>query len=135
METQSIGGASYCCVFTDDKTSFIWVYFLKSKDQTFGTFKEFKAMAKNLSKIKFFHSDHGGEFLSNEFSEYLTEHGIIRETSAPHTPQQNGVAERMNQTLLGSAHAMQEHSGMSKGFWAEAMVLRHIFLTASLEEV
>ena len=49
------------------------------------------------------------------------EHGIVRETSAPHTLQQNGVAERMNQTLLGSARAMQEHSGMSKGFWAKVM--------------
>ena len=123
MEVQSIGGASYCCVFTDDKTSFVWVYFLKSKDQTFGKFREFKAMAENPSrrKIKFFHSDHGGEFLSNEFSEYLMEHGIVQETSAPHTPQQNGVAEQMNQTLLRSARAMWEHSGMSKGFWAEAM--------------
>ena len=59
------------------------------------------------------------------------EHGIVRETSAPHTPQQNGVAERMNQILLRSAHAMWEHAGMSKGFWAKVMgsaahILNHV---------
>jgi hypothetical protein len=119
----SIGGASYACVFTCDHSSFAWTFFLRSKDETFGRFKQFKAVAENLvgRKIKFFHSDNGGEFKSSEFSEFLLEHGISHETSAPYTPQQNGVAERMNQTLIGGTHAMLEYSGMTKGFWAEAM--------------
>ena len=80
-------------------------------------------MVENLTgkRIKFFHSDHGGEFTSKEFDEFLAKEGVIRETSTPKTPQQNGVAEWMNQTLLGGARAMLEHSGMTKGFWAEAL--------------
>ena len=80
-------------------------------------------MVKNLTgkRIKFFHSDRGSEFTSKEFDEFLAEEGVIRKTSAPKTPQQNGVAERMNQTLLGGARAMLEHSRMTKGFWAEVL--------------
>ena len=62
-------------------------------------------MVENLTgkRIKFFHLDCGGEFTSKEFNEFLATEGVIRELSAPKTPQQNGVAERMNQTLLGGA--------------------------------
>ena len=59
--------------------------------------------------------------MSKEFTDFLAEHGIQHETSAPWTPQQNGLTERMNQTLLGGSCALLEHSGMTKGFWAEAM--------------
>ena len=123
MEVTSISGDSYICVFTCDCTSFAWVYRLKSKDQTLDTFKRFVTMIEKLTgyEIQFFHSDRGGEFMSNEFTKFLEEKGITRETSAPRTPQQNGVAERMNQTLIGGARALIHHSGMSKGFWSEAM--------------
>ena len=71
-------------------------------------------------KIVYFRTDRGGEFMSTEFTKYLTDTGITHETSAPRMPQQNGVAERMNQTLLGGARAMLHHAGMTKGFWSEA---------------
>ena len=73
------------------------------------------------SKIRFPHPDRGGGFMSDEFTTLLEEQGIIQELSAPRTPQQNGVAERMNQTLLGGMHAKLQHSSMSRGFWAEVM--------------
>ena len=72
-------------------------------------------------RLFFFHLDHGGKFTSKEFNEFLAMEGVIWETSAPKTPQQNGVAEWMNQTFLGGARAMLQHSRMSKGFWAEAL--------------
>jgi len=59
--------------------------------------------------------------MSKEFDAFLEEQGITRETSAPMTPQQHGLAERMMQTLKGGARALLVHSGMSEGFWAEAM--------------
>jgi len=66
--------------------------------------------------------------MSAEFSAILEEHGITRETSAPYTPQQNGLAERMNQTLVGGAQAMLQHSRLSQGFWAEALdTATHVF--------
>ena len=65
--------------------------------------------------------------MSAEFTEYLEQVSIIHETSAPRTPQQNGTAERMNQTLLGGACAMLHHAGMTEGFWSEAIhVAAHI---------
>jgi len=65
--------------------------------------------------------------MSKEFTEYLEETGIIHKTSAPRTPQQNSVAECMNQTLLGGAHAMLHHTGMTQGFWSEAIfIVAHV---------
>jgi len=65
--------------------------------------------------------------MSHEFTEYLEQEGIIHETSAPQTPQQNRTAERINQTILGGAHAMLHHAGMMLGFWSEAVhVAAHI---------
>ena len=122
-EPASLGGSRYVCTFTCDYTCYVWVYFLKSKDQMLKTFRTFKTMVENLTakRIKFFHLDCGREFTSKDFDEFLAKEGVIRETSAPKTPQQNGIAERMNQMLLGGARAMLEHSGMTKGFWAEAL--------------
>ena len=65
--------------------------------------------------------------MSAEFTKYPKENRIIHETSAPQTPQQNGVAERMNQTLLGGAQAMLHHAGMTLGFWSEVIhVAAHV---------
>lgn len=65
--------------------------------------------------------------MSDQFTQFLEEQGITQETSAPHTPQQNGVAELMNQTLIGGTNSLLQHSSMSKGFWAKAInVATHI---------
>jgi len=65
--------------------------------------------------------------MGKEFSDYLASEGIIRETSAPDTPQQNGLAERMQQTLWTGIRAILHHSGMKYGFWAEALaVIVHV---------
>ena len=124
MKPQSVvGGYEYVCVFTCDYSRHVWLYLLKEKSQTFSVFKRFHVMIENLTgqKLKFFRSDQGGEYMSIEFINYLEETGIVHETSAPRTPQQNGVAERMNQTLLGGARAMLHHAGMTQGFWSEAI--------------
>ena len=108
MEPASIGGHRYAYVFTCDYTGHVWTYFLKSKDQSLKTFRAFVLTIEKLTghAIKYFRSDRGGEFMSAKFSTFLEEQGITRETSAPCTPQQNGVAERMNQTLLGGARLL-----------------------------
>ena len=66
--------------------------------------------------------------MSAEFSAILEEHGITRETSAPYTLQQNGLAEHMNQTPIGGACTILQHAGLTKGFWAEALdIATHVF--------
>ena len=63
-------------------------------------------------------TDNGGEYLSQEFQDYLKSKGIQHELTVPHTPEQNGVAERMNQTLVG---AMISHASLPTSYWAEAI--------------
>jgi transposase InsO family protein len=82
--------------FIDDYSRKTWVYFLKSKDEVIGKFKEFKDLVENLSerKIKILRSDNGREYTSNEFGSFCRDAGIKRELTTPYNPQQNGVAER-----------------------------------------
>ncbi|KIJ04731.1 hypothetical protein PAXINDRAFT_52878, partial [Paxillus involutus ATCC 200175] len=71
-------------------------------------------------RVKIIRSDRGGEFINATMKEYLASRGITHEFTAPYTPQQNGVAERFNQTTHEQALAMLEDAHMSRGFWPEA---------------
>lgn len=72
-------------------------------------------------KIKALVNDNGREYLSNNFSKFLCEHGIAMHLTAPYTPQQNPVAERGNRTIVEKARAMLKHAGLPASFWAEAV--------------
>ena len=78
---------------------------MKNKDEVFNKFKEFKSLIENHieKKIKTIRSDNGGEFTSNEFKELWKESGIKRELSTPYNPQQNGIVERKNRTIMEAA--------------------------------
>ena len=71
-------------------------------------------------KVKLLRTDNGGEFCSHAFNDYCRKEGIFRHHTIPHTPQQNGVAERMNRTIISKARCMLSNARMSKRFWAEA---------------
>ena len=96
---------------------------MQQKSEVLEKFKEFEAAATNEArfKIETLCTDNGGEYMSSDFEEYLRKRGIKHETSVAHCPQQKGVAERMNRTLLDSARAMVYHAKLSKVFWAEAV--------------
>lgn len=66
-------------------------------------------------------SDNGGEYVSNSFDDFLAYHGIRRELTCPHTPQQNGVAERKNRVLVEAARAMLIEKHLPDYYWAEAI--------------
>ena len=123
MQENSLGGNRYFVTFIDDKSRFTAVYFMKTKDQVLEKFKEYEAMVTNMTekKIKILRSDNGGEYTSKEFSNYLKEKGIQHQLSVPRTPQQNGVAERMNRTIQETARSMMYNAGQDKKFWAEAV--------------
>ena len=108
MQENSLGGSRYFVTFIDDKSRFTAVYFMKTKDQVLEKFKEYEVMVTNMTekKIKILRSDNGGEYTSKEFSNYLKEKGIQQQLSVPRTPQQNGVAERMNRTTQETARSM-----------------------------
>ena len=81
---------------------------MKSKDEVLSKFKEFKALIENLSKrkIKILRLDNGGEYTSKEFVSFCKDVGIKRELATPCNPQQNGVAERKNGTIMEAVKTM-----------------------------
>ena len=97
--------------------------FSTAKNEAIENFKEFKESVENEFglKIKALRSDRGGEYISEEFQDFLKENGIKSEPAAAYSPQQNGVAERLNRTLVEAARSMLTHANLSNAFWAEAI--------------
>ena len=123
MSTESLSGAENFLTFIDDKTRYVWVYVLKRKDQVFKQFLEWKALVEKSTgrKLKALHTDNGGEYTSAEFEAYLRKEGVRHELTVPKTPEQNGVAERMNRTLVETTRSMLGYSKLPPKFWAEAL--------------
>ena len=98
MQTQSLQGSFYHYIIVDDYSRFKWIFYLRTKSQAFEKFQNFLAFVSTQfnATLKAAHSDRGGEFLSKEFTSYMEARGIEHQLTAPHTPQQNGVAERAN---------------------------------------
>ena len=95
---------------------------MKSKDEVFSKFKEFKALVENHTerKIKTLRLDNGREFTSEEFKELCREFEIKRELNTPYNPQQNGVAERKNKIIMEAVKAMLHNQDLSMHLWEEA---------------
>lgn len=123
MEKNSIGGSRYFLVFEDDFSRMTFVYFLKTKDEVINYFKEFKSLVENQknAKIKTLRTDNGGEFCNSELEFFLKKNGIVHQKTNPYTPEQNGMCERMNRTLIEKARCLQFEAKLSKRFWAEAV--------------
>ncbi len=122
-KTESIGGCKYYVSFIDDHTRKVWVYLMKHKGEVFQHFFNFKAMVEKEKgvSIKCLRSDGRGEYFSNEFNEYLKEHGIQRKNSCSYSPQQNGVAKRKNMHVIEITRAMLNEKNLSNYFWAKAV--------------
>jgi transposase InsO family protein len=118
----SLGGTRYMLTIIDDYSRRVWLYFLKYKDDTFAAFKNWKVMIEKQTerKAKLLRTDNGGEFYSYVFNDYCRQEDIVRHHTIHHTPQQNGVAERMNRTIISRARCMLSNARMSKCFWTEA---------------
>ncbi|GJR16264.1 putative ribonuclease H-like domain-containing protein [Tanacetum coccineum] len=119
----SLMNKKYCLVVTDDYSRFTWVFFLATKDETSGILKRFITEIENLvdKKVKIIRCDNGTEFKNRVMSEFCEQKGIKREFSIARTPQQNGVAERRNRTLIEAARTMLADSKLPTTFWAEAV--------------
>jgi transposase InsO family protein len=116
----SISGSKFC---VDDYSRFTWVFFLQEKSQTQETLKGFLRRAQNEFglRIKKIRSDNGSEFKNSQIEGFFEEEGIKHEFSSPYTPQQNGVVERKNRTLLDMARTMLDEYKIPNQFWAEAI--------------
>ncbi|GJT43707.1 putative ribonuclease H-like domain-containing protein [Tanacetum coccineum] len=115
---------------------FSWVFFLRTKDETSGILKDFIRQIENQlnQKVKTIRCDNGTEFKNRDFIEFCGSKGIKREYSNARTPQQNGVAERKNRTLIEAARTMLADSFLPNTFWAKAVsttcyVLNRVLVT------
>ncbi|GJV81904.1 putative ribonuclease H-like domain-containing protein [Tanacetum coccineum] len=115
---RSINHKTYCLVITDDFSRFSWVFFLRTKDETSGILKDFIRQIENQlnQKVKTIRCDNGIEFKNRDIIEFCGSKGIKREYSNPRTPQQNGVAERKNRTLIEAARTMLADSFLPNTF-------------------
>ncbi|GJU09590.1 putative ribonuclease H-like domain-containing protein [Tanacetum coccineum] len=120
---RSINHKIYCLVVTDDYSRFSWVFFLATKDETSRILKTFITGIENQinHKVKIIRCDNGTEFKNNDMNQFCGMKGIKREFSVARTPQQNGVAERKNRTLIEAARTMLADSLLPTTFWAEAV--------------
>ncbi|CAA0830123.1 Unknown protein [Striga hermonthica] len=105
----SLGGSMYYMTFVDDCTRKVWVYFPKRKSDAFDTFRRWRALVEKETglEVKCLRSDNGGEYNSEAIKEYCADNGIQMQKTVPRTPQQNGIAERMNRTLNEHARCMR----------------------------
>ena len=113
----------YFLLLVDDFSRKMWVYMLKSKSEAFATFKKFRAVVENEREetVKVLRTDRGGEFCSNEFNNYCSENGITRHYTTPYTPQQNGVVERRNRTVVAMARSILTGTQLPLKLWGEAV--------------
>nr|GEX51260.1 retrovirus-related Pol polyprotein from transposon TNT 1-94 [Tanacetum cinerariifolium] len=120
---KSLNKKMYFLIITDDFSRFSWVFFLASKDETSEILKTFIIGIKNQlnHRIKIIRCNNGTEFKNSEMNQFCQMKGIKREFSVARTPQQNGVAERKNRTLIKAARTMLADSLLPTTFWAEAV--------------
>uniref|UniRef100_A0A5B7B4M6 Retrovirus-related Pol polyprotein from transposon TNT 1-94 n=1 Tax=Davidia involucrata TaxID=16924 RepID=A0A5B7B4M6_DAVIN len=123
MQTPSHAQNRYFILFIDDYTRMTWVYFMRQKSEVFVIFKKFKSLVEKQSGhfIKTLRSDRGKEYNSNEFNQFCEDEGMERQLTVGYTPQQNGVSERKNQTVMEMAKSILHEKGLPKSFWAEAV--------------
>jgi hypothetical protein len=128
----SVDGFDSFITFTDDFSRYGYIYPIKDRSESLDKFKIFKAEVENQHnlKIKVVRSDRGGEYygrhatygqIPGPFARFLQENGIVAQYSTPGEPQQNGVAERRNRTLMDMVRSMLSYSSLPVGLWMEAL--------------
>lgn len=123
IKPESNSNKRYFITFIDDYSRKTWVYFLSEKSAALEIFKKFKAMVEKETEdsICCLRTDRGGEFISLEFDRFCSSNGIKRQLTASYTPQQNGVAERKNRTIMNMVRSMLSEKEVPKQFWPEAV--------------
>ncbi|GKD52650.1 retrovirus-related pol polyprotein from transposon TNT 1-94, partial [Tanacetum coccineum] len=123
MRVASVNEKKYILVIVDDFSRFTWVYFLRSKDETPEIIKKFIAQAQLNYKAKVckIRTDNGTEFKNATLKAYYEKLGIMQKISIARTPQQNGVVERCNRTLVEAARTMLIFSRLPEFLWSEEL--------------
>lgn len=123
MEVVTPSGNRFYMTMVDDYSRYSVIYLLKRKSDASEKLKEYCNLMKNQfgRYPKCIRSDGGGEYSDSGLKQYFADKGIVRQMSAPYSPQQNGVAERKNRYLKEMMRCMLFDSGLDKKFWGEAI--------------
>ncbi|GJV64359.1 ribonuclease H-like domain-containing protein [Tanacetum coccineum] len=123
MRVESINGKKYVLVIVDDYSRYTWTHFLRSKDETPGVLIDFLTLVQRglHAQVTTVRTDKGTEFLNKTLHAYFAKEGIRHEMSTARTPEQNGVVERRNRTLVEAARTMLSAAKVPLFFWAEAI--------------
>ncbi|GJR19986.1 retrovirus-related pol polyprotein from transposon TNT 1-94 [Tanacetum coccineum] len=134
LRVQSINGKKYILVIVDDYSRFTWVKFLRSKDETpVFVINLLKQLQVGLNKtVRFVRTDNGTEFVNKNLTDFYESVGITHEKTVPRTPQQNGVVERRNRTLVEAARTMLIFSKAPLFLWAEAVATAFTYTSVSI---
>lgn len=134
MQVTTPGGNRFFVIFKDDYSSWCVTRLLKTKSEVAATLREFAAYMKNQTGFPLvtIRSDNGGEYLGKDTQEWMASNGIRHERSAPYTPQQNGVSERMNRTIMEAARSILHEKQVPLELWGEAVTCATHILNRSL---
>lgn len=139
MKNESLGGAKYFATFIDDFSRYTETVMLRQRSDILTAFKKYKKRVEKETGcvIKRLRTDNAKEYTSKEFKKFLEDEGIARQLTVEYTPQQNGVAERANRTLVEMARCLMIQAKLPDSLWAEsintATFLRNRCPTKALE--
>ncbi|PKU59088.1 Retrovirus-related Pol polyprotein from transposon TNT 1-94 [Dendrobium catenatum] len=124
VQTGSNQGYFYYVSFIDDFSKFTWVYPLIHKSYVFAKFLEFQHYAEHQfsQRIHILRTDNGGEYINNKFKTLCNHHGIIHQTSCPHTPFQNGVTKRKHRHLIETTRTLLLQASVPHALWVDTLL-------------
>jgi hypothetical protein len=127
------GGRRYFLLLVDAYSRFMWLVLLSTKDEAAAELKRFQAESQTEARrpLRTLRTDRGGEFTSSALAAHFADTGVRRHLTAPYTPQQNGVVERRNQTVVGMARSMMKAKKLPNFFWGEAVTTAVYLLNRS----
>ncbi|KAF5199311.1 Retrovirus-related pol polyprotein from transposon tnt 1-94 [Thalictrum thalictroides] len=119
----SVSGYRYYVLFTDDFTRYTWIFPMRNKNEVLTHFQTFLDRVRNIfnSTTHYFQSDGGGEYVNNLFTAFCNRMGIHHRLSCPHTPEQNGLAERKHCHIADMARTLLATSNAPLNLWVEAV--------------
>ena len=119
----SLGRKFYFISFTNDSSRYSWICYLRKKSDVFQNFKAWHKEAKRQTgwKLRVFHSDNGGKYITLEWELYMKEHGIVHQKSTLQTLEQNGVSEQLNLMIMDHIRTILIESWLPLSLWAEAV--------------
>ena len=124
INTPSLLGFRYFVIFVDDYSKVTYLYLMKQRSELYSIFKSFYMEIKTQfnASLHIFRSDNVHEYFHTSLSQFFYDHGIIHQSSCPHTPQQNGVAERKMHHLLEVTRALKLHMRIPKSYWSDVVL-------------